>query len=119
MKKYIIIAVLMAAAIGASAQMPDTIPSIRDLAATNRALQEHSRAVGTSVAMVGIGATIDVLGVVTLMKVGSPQSEKIGKAAIFVGSALALASVIPVSLNRVKLDGRGLVIELDNPKKKR
>lgn len=119
MKKYLIIAVLMAASLGASSQVPDTIPSIRDLAATNRALQDHSRAVGTSVAMVGIGVTIEALGLITLYNAETQQSVKAGKIILVTGAIVALTSIIPVSLNRVKLDGRGLVIELDTPKKKR
>lgn len=123
MKKYLVIAALMAAALWASAQMPDTIPSIRDLAATNRALQEHSRAVGTSVAMVAIGTAISGLGIYTLTNNGdvaiSESRRKAARMAIVGGALLSVASIIPVSINGIHLDSRGLVVDLPSGKKKR
>lgn len=122
MKKILLVAALLAATIGASAQSSDTIVSLHDLAATNMHLQQYERAVGTSVAMVGIGTSIACLGIYTLTNNGqfdiSENRRKAARMAIVGGALLSVASIIPVSVKGIHLDSRGLVVDIPDSSRK-
>lgn len=122
MKKILLFAALAIAAT-LNAQQADTLVSLQQIAATNLHVQKFEKAVGTSVTMAGIGIAVSTLGIYTLVGNGqeavSSSRAKFAKMAVIGGAVLAVASIVPVSVNGIKLDHRGLVIDLPDGSKKK
>lgn len=135
MMKIIILAAIIAASIGAKAQATDTTAvMIRQLAMTNQklaamntSLHKHSTmsVAGTSIIFIGglvsffeARKTTEQTPQITVVgsQPATSATEKgfsFGAAIITAGALLYLSSYIPLIRNRVHLDNRGLVVDLD------
>lgn len=123
MKKILIIAALILAALTLRAQTPADSVSVmlRHLANTNEQIVNLNARYKTASAMVGIGGLVDLLGVAFLSsayKNGTPVMEnggvkmaRYGCGMLAVGSAIIAISYF-VMPKGVRLDGNGLVIDL-------
>lgn len=127
MKRLVIIATLIvAAAIGAKAQTPQTsIDSVsvmlRHIANTNKevaymndCLRLHSQLALGSFALEGIGAACLMLSSPVFTQGFSDMEPlaKLGVGLCVVGGIGFLCSYIPIWTNKVRMDNRGLIISL-------
>lgn len=129
MKRLIIIAALILAALNLKAQQPTDSVSVmlRHLANTNMEMERLNRAYTSHAAMVGIGGAAMLLGGFVMYKGADPivagnstdtEMIKTGMWIAGVGAAFIAASFIPMP-RRVTLDSRGLVVDIDKGKRRK
>lgn len=129
MKRLIIIAALILAALNLKAQQPTDSVSImlRHLTNTNMEMERLSRSYTNHAAMVGIGGAAMLVGGLVTYKgakdvengmSSDTQLVKTGMWIAGVGAAFIAASFIPMP-KRVTLDSRGLVVNIDQGKRRK
>lgn len=129
MKRLIIIAALILAALTMRAQQPTDSVSVmlRHLANTNMEIERLNRAYTSHAAMVGIGGAAMLLGGFVAYKGAEPivagnstdtETIQAGMWIAGVGAAFIAASFIPMP-KRVTLDSRGLVVDIDKGKRRK
>lgn len=129
MKRILIVAALILAALTMRAQQPTDSVSVmlRHLANTNMEIERLNRAYTSHAAMVGIGGAAMLLGGFVMYKGADPivagnstdtEMIKTGMWIAGVGAAFIAASFIPMP-KRVTLDSRGLVVDIDKGKRRK
>ena len=129
MKRILIVAALILAALTMRAQQPTDSVSVmlRHLANTNMEIERLNRAYTSHAAMVGIGGAAMLLGGLVTHKgakdvtngvSADTQLVKAGMWIAGVGAAFIAASFIPMP-KRVTLDSRGLVVDIDKGKRRK
>lgn len=129
MKKIVIVAALILAALTMRAQQPTDSVSVmlRHLANTNREIVSLNRAYNIHAAMIGIGGATMLAGTIMsymgakYVEGGDPTGAnltKSGAVASIFGLAFIAASFLPMP-NGVALDERGLVVNIDTGKRRK
>lgn len=129
MKRILIVAALILAALTMRAQQPTDSVSVmlRHIANTNMEIERLNRAYTSHAAMVGIGGAAMLLGGLVTYKGakdvenGMSADTQLVKAGMWiagVGAAFIAASFIPMP-KRVTLDSRGLVVDIDKGKRRK
>ena len=129
MKRVLILAAIILAALTMRAQQPTDSVSVmlRHLANTNMEIERLNRAYTSHAAMVGIGGAAMLLGGLVTYKGAEPivagnstdtETIQTGMWIAGVGAAFIAASFIPMP-KRVTLDSRGLVVDIDKGKRRK
>lgn len=124
MKKILLLAAFAAIALVGRAQQVADSAMLRELARTNAELARVSRQLNTHAMLVGIGGAVQTVGGLMMVSAFSnPDTEgraRIGAAMFAIGSVAVAASFIPLAGSKpVRLDGRGLVVDLPTGKQGR
>lgn len=127
MKKLFLTAAMVAATVCATAQRQSDTLLLREIQRTNAELARVNKGLNTHAALVGVGGGLMIAGSLCTLQgnskteLGDPSGKGLAKVGMWVtatGMAFVAASFIPLP-ERVKIDERGLVIDIDKPKKRK
>ena len=127
MKRLILLAILMTAALGVKAQSPK-VPEMETLADSvsvmfqsmqknNAEIVRLDKAYNVNATMISMGGALQLIGTGMTLLSSNESMQKVGMLSSIIGTGFIVLSILPMPKG-VQVDERGLVIDLPTKNKK-
>ena len=127
MKRLILLAILMIAALGVKAQSPK-VPEMETLADSvsvmfqsmqknNAEIVRLDKAYNVNATMISMGGALQLIGTGMTLLSSNEKMQKVGMLSSIIGTGVIVLSILPMPKG-VQVDERGLVIDLPTKNKK-